>query len=1281
MNTLYPPGPKSVPDDLTRPSSKYRKHVWIAVGGILTFVILYVGLTWWFINKALEFIQALVEGSGDGLITFLFAFVNTFLAVFMVKALFFRIQTDNSGQVEVTREQEPKLFRFIDQLVKDSGAPKPHKVYITDNVNAAVFYNLSIFNLLFPSRKNLLIGLGLVNVLNLGEFKAVLAHEFGHFGQRSMLVGRWVYVAHQIAAYIVAKRDFLDKVLGFISGFDLRIAWIGWILSIIVWSIRSVVEIAFRLVVMAERKLSQEMEFHADSVAVSLTGSDALVHALQRLGVGDRGYNSAIDDVNKLVGEKHRIPDIYDFQSNAIQKLSGIYNQSEWLRSPQVPEKDPEKFRVFKSRLAQPPKMWATHPPDFDRENEAKKRYIPATIDDRSAWELFQKPEKWRKDITENLYRNVEGELSLLSSEDALSRQNQEYEKLFLQPRYRGLYRSISLFQSFKKPEDIYSRQVSIANLQESLQGLYPENLGQWIEDREGLFEETNMLEGVKSKALSTTGPELMHRGKIVKRKDLDEVIAGVKKEIDDLENKINEHNINCQSTYMMAAEKVGEGWPAYLQGLMRLIHYAEHSSREITDSMNKLGNVVAIVTADNRVSSSEMVQLLQACNDVQLNLDSVFTKKDKIKPDELILQKLKLKEWGDRLEEFGLVGPVEQNVGSWLEVVDGWAAVALGALNDLRFSALETLLESQDKIAQALEGKQTMMHAPVPSQVALEYRTLMPGEEREIQTKLGWWDKIHTADGTAATLLRLAAASVIIGGTVSLGAMFDEKELVIYNGFSKTVDVKVDDSYYAVLPHSSVRTEISPGDEPTIEAYIAGQLIEEFEPELERGRETYVYNVARSAVIYNYQVWYGHQYKDGGLEPDPGTSTRFTSSNLDYVLKEPPSSIQSKSGISIKNVLDAFSSTNPYEMVDIMSDAHEIKALVTTHGVWEPYDSPQLTSWLQLAAQFANLDSIVAMRQIRYPGELASYRILMDNNTDAGKDSLCTYFHQMKLEDPENANWSYLACRCEKDNPDQNQMFIDGHLQFPEHDWFMLAASYSYTNQNEWEKAYALMSDLCVKHPHLADYISSTAERVYRVIKLRNADVLTQRHDCQSSHVDNIKSQEQRMTELSLSDDPPVLWYLINGQIDAGISSLDKDHGSYYVFYHLLGASDGATVRQNKDVINLRLEDGLNLNTVWSTWGLRLKYDKDCSEIESYIKKEYDERSERIIKGVRWIKAGNFSEAEKEIKELEPYTRFAAYSVARVLYGQQIPKEWQDCIEGGLFVGEKPFFVSRTSS
>ena len=55
--------------------------------------------------------------------------------------------------------------------------------------------------------------MGLVNVLTLSEFKAVLAHEFGHFSQNSMKLHRYVYTANRIIADMVIGRDWLDNLL------------------------------------------------------------------------------------------------------------------------------------------------------------------------------------------------------------------------------------------------------------------------------------------------------------------------------------------------------------------------------------------------------------------------------------------------------------------------------------------------------------------------------------------------------------------------------------------------------------------------------------------------------------------------------------------------------------------------------------------------------------------------------------------------------------------------------------------------------------------------------------------------------------------------------------------------------------------------------------------------------------------------------------------------------------------------------------------------------------
>ena len=94
----------------------------------------------------------------------------------------------------------------------------------------------------FPVRKNLQIGLGLVNTLNVSEFKAVMAHEFGHFSQRSMKLGSFVYnvnrVIHNMLYENKGYSNFLqgwanlDGVFALFAAITAKIAQsIQWILK------------------------------------------------------------------------------------------------------------------------------------------------------------------------------------------------------------------------------------------------------------------------------------------------------------------------------------------------------------------------------------------------------------------------------------------------------------------------------------------------------------------------------------------------------------------------------------------------------------------------------------------------------------------------------------------------------------------------------------------------------------------------------------------------------------------------------------------------------------------------------------------------------------------------------------------------------------------------------------------------------------------------------------------------------------------------------------------
>ena len=200
--------------------------------------------------------------------------------LFMVKGLFKRSRQDAGSRVEVTEAAQPELFAFIRKLCADTRAPFPHRVFLVPDVNAAVAYNESFLNLVSPARKNLIIGLGLVNRLTLTEFKAVLAHEFGHFSQKSMKLGRYVYTANKVVADVVYARDWLDDAVAAATRTDIRIAVFAWAVQGILWCLRKLLAGLFRATNFANASLSRQMEYNADLVAASVTGSDALVFAL-----------------------------------------------------------------------------------------------------------------------------------------------------------------------------------------------------------------------------------------------------------------------------------------------------------------------------------------------------------------------------------------------------------------------------------------------------------------------------------------------------------------------------------------------------------------------------------------------------------------------------------------------------------------------------------------------------------------------------------------------------------------------------------------------------------------------------------------------------------------------------------------------------------------------------------------------------------------------------------------------------------------------------------------
>lgn len=65
------------------------------------------------------------------------------LFAFLLKGFFKRRRMNRANLIEIQASDQPELFAFIEQLCTDTGAPRPKRVYLSPDVNAAVFYDSS----------------------------------------------------------------------------------------------------------------------------------------------------------------------------------------------------------------------------------------------------------------------------------------------------------------------------------------------------------------------------------------------------------------------------------------------------------------------------------------------------------------------------------------------------------------------------------------------------------------------------------------------------------------------------------------------------------------------------------------------------------------------------------------------------------------------------------------------------------------------------------------------------------------------------------------------------------------------------------------------------------------------------------------------------------------------------------------------------------------------------------------------------------------------------------
>ena len=1009
MDIAYPAGPTDVPPQLTAPSARYRRQAWLTMAGLVVFIGVYFALAGWFGWTAYRLLAGLSNAHDDALLIFGAGVGSAFLAIFMIKALVFVKRGEAVEDLEVTEADEPQLFAFLARLADEVGAPRAHRVYLSGRVNAAVFYDLSLANLVLPSNKNLEIGLALVNVLNLGEFKAVLAHEFGHFAQKTMAVGRWVYVSQQIASHIVGRRDAFDAFLVRLSTIDFRVAWIAWVLRLIVWSIRAVIDLLFRIVVLAQRALSREMEFQADLVAVSVTGSDALIHALHRLGPADAAWSRSLAFASSEVAANRRVADLFAVQSRVIEQMRAVLDDEGYGVAPAVPADEAPRHRLFKAVLAAPPSMWATHPSNCDREDNAKRVFVRAAIDERSAWSLFADPPTLRRRASTNLIRSAD--LQAVPIEESLKRLDAEYARPYLDRAYRGTYIGRSIVRSAETVEELYGPPPD--DVLEALDKLYPESLDTDFLNLRELEGEKELLGTLRPGSLGGAGGAVTHRGERLSRKSLPGAIARVTEEINALLRRIREHDRSCRAAHRAAATTIDPAWVTYLVEQLRLLHFAEHTAAHLQQARIWLGFTIRSETARGKLRRGGLERILRAATAAFDAVKAVHDRAAEVVPDPAVLGRLGKESWNATLEELKLPPPTKENINAWLKAVDSWVNACLSALEALRLASLEELLSAESAIRSCVRDGSAPAAAPEPARTPAAYSTLLTGAERTKQPELRWWDRFHAASDAGPMAVRVLVAASIIGAVVWVGMLVGNASVFVFNGLGRPVTVQLGGEPVYVDAYSHREIDVPDRDSVHVVTRTSGgSVIEEFDAPLSGHHAHAVYYVAAAGDLVSWTALYGK----GEVQPPKSLGApRWTGTKADIVLDEPPRSVQTKGGSATRSVLTGLAGESPERVLAPMQAYRGgVDRIIELHARWDDSGMPHARAWIDLAAQrLPSFTDIVSARVLLAPADALNRQLEQVTTKEPEREAMCNRQRAVAAANPKNRLLQNVVASC----------------------------------------------------------------------------------------------------------------------------------------------------------------------------------------------------------------------------------------------------------------------------
>jgi Zn-dependent protease with chaperone function len=214
-------------------------------------------------------------------------------------AAFARVEGGDPGE-RIDLRNNPKLRKVLNDVARQVGTTPVDEVFAVPDATMAVTERSGVAGQMFGrSKRALILGVGALDGMSTGAFKAILAHEYGHFAHGDTAGGEFalgVRVSLMRLAEGLARRGlaaYYNPVWAFLDGFH-------------------------RLFVRVSAGAGRLQELHADRVSARLYGGEPFVEGLTHVIGASVRFDAHVNaTVSEVVRARRPLANLYSYRPDA----------------------------------------------------------------------------------------------------------------------------------------------------------------------------------------------------------------------------------------------------------------------------------------------------------------------------------------------------------------------------------------------------------------------------------------------------------------------------------------------------------------------------------------------------------------------------------------------------------------------------------------------------------------------------------------------------------------------------------------------------------------------------------------------------------------------------------------------------------------------------------------------------------------------------------------------------------------------------------------------------